>query len=259
MASVVSRRNTEYRHNAKPSTLPAMFRHTLIILFTATFFKVGTAQNSFADLKVFKAEFDSANKASIIPDSIFLMQVDILHLTFPADTIESKEKYGYEIRWPSTYIDGSLVLTVTKRQIYLRSGHDNPNPNYLYWFSNITDEQYKIIERKIIADKDLFSVEPSDYNWYKQLYYKKFKSEKGIPKKWTKKKQDKYYKDWLDKKYKNTDDLISFFDNGLTVNQIIPFLTKDDFENNYAVRIAFSEEDYDSQIKKFVPPKIIKD
>ena len=240
-------------------TLPAMFRQTIIILITATFCKVGFAQNSFGDLKVFKAEFDSINKASVIPDSIFSMQVDFIHLTFPADTIKTKEKYGYEIRWPSTYIDGSLVLTVTKRQIYLRSGHDNPNPNYLYWFANINDEQYKIIERKINADKDLFKEEPSEYNLYKQLYYQKFKSEKGIPKKWTKKNQDKYYKDWLAKKYMNTDDLISFFDNGLTVNQIIPFLTKDDFENNNPVRIVFSEEDYEGQIKKFVPPKIISD
>jgi hypothetical protein len=62
-----------------------MLRHTLIILITSTFFKVGTAQNSFGDLKVFKAEFDSVNKASIIPDSIFSMNVDLLHLTFPAD------------------------------------------------------------------------------------------------------------------------------------------------------------------------------
>jgi hypothetical protein len=150
-------------------------------------------------------------------------------------------------------------LTITKRQIYLRSEHNNPNPNYLYWFANITEEQYKIIEKKITADKDLFDEEPSDYNWYKNLYYKRFKSEREIPKKWTKKKHVKYYKDWLDKKYKNTDDLISFFDNGLTVNQIIPFLTKDDFEMINSVRLAFSVEDYENQINKFVPPRIIKD
>ena len=236
-----------------------MFRQTLIILITATFFKVGLAQNAFDNLKVFKAKFDSINKASIIPDSIFSMQLDILHLTYPGDTTESKEKYGYEIWWPSTYNDGSLVLTITKRQIYLRSGHNNPNPNYLYWFVNITDEQYKIVDAKIKADKILFTSEPSEYSFYRQLYYSKRKSEKGIPKNWTKKKQDQYYKDWLIKKYSNTDDLISFFDNGLTVDNIIPFLTKSDFEKNKPLRIAFSEEDYGSQIKIFIPPKIIKD
>ena len=244
---------------AKPRTLPAMFRQTLLILITATFFKVGLAQGSFDNLKVLKAKFDSVNKASIIPDSVFLMQLDILHLTYPGDTTESKEKYGYEIWWPSTYNDGSLVLTITKRQIYLRSGHNNPNPNYLYWFVNITDEQYKIIDAKIKADKILFTPEPSEYSFYRQLFYSKYKSEKGIPKKWTKKKQDQYYKDWLAKKYDNTDDLISFFDNGLTVDNIIPFITRTDFEKNKPVRIAFSEEDYDSQIKIFIPPKIIKD
>ena len=235
-----------------------MLRHTLIILIFTTFFKVALTQNSFDNLKVFKATFDSLNKASIIPDSIFSIQPDILHLTYPADTTSSSEKYGYEIWWPSTYNDGSLVFTITKRQIYLRSGHNNPNPNYLYWFVNITNEQYKIIESKINADQTLFKQEPSENTWYRQLYYSKFKSEKGIPKKWTKKKQEQYYKNWLDKKYKNTDDLISFFDNGLTVNNIIPFVTKNDFEKNKPVRIAFSEKDYGGQIK-FVAPKVDKD
>jgi hypothetical protein len=236
-----------------------MFRQTLIILITTTFFNVGLAQNSFDNLKVFKVKFDSINKAPIIPDSVFSMQLDILHLTYPGDTTDSKEKYGYEIWWPSTYNDGSLVLTITKRQIYLRSGHNNPNPNYLYWLVNITDEQYKTVDAKIKADKNLFKAEPSEFSWYRQLYYSKFKSEKGIPRKWTKKKQDQYYKDWLVKKYKNTDDLISFFDNGLTSDNIIPFVSKEDFEKNNPVRIAYSEEDYESQIKIFVPPKIIKD
>lgn len=45
-------------------------------------------------LKVFKAEFDSITKTFINPDSIFAMEVDLLHLTYPADTVESKEKYG---------------------------------------------------------------------------------------------------------------------------------------------------------------------
>lgn len=236
-----------------------MFRQTLLISITATFFKVGIAQNAFDNLKVFKVKFDSINKASIIPDSVFSMQLDILQLTYPGDTTESKEKYGYEIWWPSFYNDGSLVLTITKRQIYLRSGHNNPNPNHLYWFVNITDKQYKIVDAKIKADKNLFTPEPSEYSFYRQLYYLKHKSEKGIPKRWTKKKQDRYYKDWLVKKYSNTDELISFFDNGLTVDNIIPFVSKADFEKNKSIRIAFSEEDYDNQIKIFIPPKIIKD
>lgn len=235
-----------------------MFRQTLTILTFLILCKVASAQDSFDNLKVFKAKFDTINKASIIPDSIFSMYIDILHLTFPTDTIESKEKYGYEIWWPSTYNDGSLVLTITKRQIFLRSGHNNPNPNHLYWFINITGDQFKIIEDKINTDKTLFKQEPSEYTWYKQLFYNKYKSEKGIPKKWTKKKEESYYKDWLDKKYKNTDDLISFFDNGLSVDNIIPFVTKNDFEKNKPVRVAFSEEDYEEQIK-FVPPKVEKE
>lgn len=231
-----------------------MFKHSFTILLIILSYSHTYSQGSFKGLKVFKAPLDSINRASIIPDSVFSMQLDLLHIRYPGDTLESKQKYGFEIWWPSTYNDGSLVLTVTKKQIYLRSGHNNPNPNYLYWFVNIRPDQYKIIEDKINNDKFLFKPEPSEYSWYKQLFFYKHKSEKGIPKKWTKRISEKYYKDWLDKKYKNTDDIIAFFDNGLTVGDIIPFVTKEDFEKNEAVRIVFSEEDYESQII-FIPPK----
>lgn len=226
-----------------------MFRRTLALLTLITFSNACISQTPFGDLKVFKARFDPVNKASIIPDSIFSMRIDLLHLAFPVDTSVSNEKYGYEIRWPSLYVDGSLILTITKRQIYLRSGHNNPNPNYLYWFVNISEEQYRIIESKINADKNLFEQNPSEYTLYKQLYYRKFKPEKGIPKKWTTKSEERSYKDWLDKKYANTDELISFFDDGLTVDNIIPFVSKENFEKNEPVRIVFSEEDYEGQIK----------
>ncbi|RAK65738.1 hypothetical protein [Hymenobacter edaphi] len=52
---------------------------------------------------------------------------------------------GYWFSWPFTSIDGQLGLYITRRQIYLQSGHNNPNPNHLYWVQNITPVQFQAI------------------------------------------------------------------------------------------------------------------
>jgi hypothetical protein len=219
------------------------------LAFTSFIWNVGLSQNSFEGLKVIKAEYDSINRVSLIPADIFEQGADILHLALPLDTTPHNNLVGYEIRWPSICLDGSLVLTITNRQIYLRSSHDNPNPNYLYWFANISDEQYKIIDKKIKADKVLFERVSSEFFLFEQYFYKGFKPEKGNPKKWTNKRIEQHYQNCLQKRYENLGFLISFFDNGLTVDHTIPFMTKEKFEKIKPVRIAFSEDDYEGQNK----------
>lgn len=231
-----------------------MLKQTLTILITISLCTGAHAQKAFEGLKVVTANFDTTINASIIPDSIFSLQPDLLYLKFPDHPIKTTEKYGYEIRWPSLYLDGSLILVITKRQIYLRSGHENPNPNLLYWFTNITPQQYRIIRSKINADKTLFKSRPSLHPLYRQLYFTSFKWERTMPKMWTKESEELQYQDWLEKKYKNTHALISFFNDGVTVDNLIPFVSKEAFEKE-PVRIVYSESDYEDQIKLVPAPK----
>lgn len=226
-----------------------MLRHTIIILILFGYSASSFSQKSFGNLKVVKADFDEINKASIIPDSIFLMNADLLLLTAPYDTMIQSIKHGFQIYWPSPFIDGRLILTISKKQISLTSGHDNPNPNRLYWFANINLTQYRLIEEKIKNDNVFFQKETSEYSSYEQLFYKKYKPELGIPKKWTDKKIQKHEKDWLKKRYLNMDDLMTFIDNGLSVDNLIPFLIQKDFNKINTVRIVFSLQDYEGQIK----------
>jgi len=241
-----------------------MFRQCLIIGIVMLLNKVAIDQNPFGSLKVFKATYDSVNKTSIIPDSIFSMQVDLLYLTEEFDTVPTPEKYGFEIRWSSINIDGSYVLTVTKKQIYLCSTHNNPNPNHLYWFANITPRQYEIIADKINKEKSLFEPRTVDHTWYKwysyynELYYEKYKPERDMPQKWTEKEQEKFERDGLVKRYENLHALISFLNNGLTGEDIIPFVTREAFDKINHVRIVYSEEDYEGQIK-LVPLEAVSD
>ena len=50
----------------------------------------------------------------------------------------------FMISWNDTpAIDGSFVFVVNPTQLLLRSFHDNPNPNRLYWLQSITPPEYE--------------------------------------------------------------------------------------------------------------------
>ena len=54
-----------------------------------------------------------------------------------------------EIDWNSSCTDGRFILVVTPEQIYMRSGHNNPNPNRFYWVLPIDSSIYASIERTL--------------------------------------------------------------------------------------------------------------
>ena len=46
------------------------------------------------------------------------------------------------ITWNDTPgIDGHFMLVVHAKQLFLRSGHNNPNPNYVYWVEQLSERQ----------------------------------------------------------------------------------------------------------------------
>ena len=54
-----------------------------------------------------------------------------------------------EIEWDAPEIDGDYQLVITPEQIYVRSSHDNPNPNKIYFAININPGQYTYFYRGV--------------------------------------------------------------------------------------------------------------
>lgn len=48
--------------------------------------------------------------------------------------------------WDSWNIDGQYILRFSPKQMVLYSSHENPNPNYIYWSADITEEQFKALK-----------------------------------------------------------------------------------------------------------------
>lgn len=48
--------------------------------------------------------------------------------------------------WDSWNIDGQYILRFSPKQMVLYSSHDNPNPDYIYWSADITEEQFKALK-----------------------------------------------------------------------------------------------------------------
>jgi hypothetical protein len=64
------------------------------------------------------------------------------------------EPQRYMITWNDTPgIDGDFMLVVHPKQLFLRSGHNNPNPNYVYWVEQLSEGQYTQLVRFLDAYK----------------------------------------------------------------------------------------------------------
>ena len=48
--------------------------------------------------------------------------------------------------WDSWNIDGRYILRFSPKQMVLYSSHENPNPNYIHWSADITEEQFKALK-----------------------------------------------------------------------------------------------------------------
>jgi len=76
-----------------------------------------------------------------------------------------KDVHIFVIRWPADITDGSLVLTVLPNFIYLRTSHNNPNPDRFLWYRYISEPQYGAFARffeESIKDGNLSVTEKSE-------------------------------------------------------------------------------------------------
>ena len=101
----------------------------------------------------------SAQRASrdFRPDSVPLVPAILkagVTIPDPCPHTASMEPKRYMITWNDTPgIDGDFMLVVHPKQLFLRSGHNNPNPNYVYWVQQLSDGQYPELVRFLDAYK----------------------------------------------------------------------------------------------------------
>lgn len=90
-------------------------------------------------------------------------------------------------QWNSICNDGDYYLTVTPQQVYFSSGHNNPNPNFLFWFIPIDSSQYSQIKKGLLKKTPKgFSNTPKYYKATQLFYFdKQFVDTFKIPDEWT--------------------------------------------------------------------------
>ena len=144
-----------------------------------------------------------------------------------------------EISWSSIYIDGRYILVITPRQIYLKSGHDNPNPNYLYWLTNISDSQFHKIKDYLGTTQNRTVHNYTSDNSSNLTYY------------FDKAKIEKYKGDsWTNMRYDNFQSLMKLINQPLRKNGeqlLIP--SRKDFENIKILRLVIDIFEFQDQIK----------
>lgn len=159
----------------------------LFLLFTAKLYS--QAENKEA-LRIAYEENDSIEKVQLIPLNALNGDYDVLLLSFDYDTIKVIEKKTIEISWPSHNIDGRYDLVITPKQIYLKSSHENPNPNFLYWITSINREQFELIKKYLNKEKNEKLLDcTSEYSSRQSFFFDGYKKEKYVNNDWT----DKQY------------------------------------------------------------------
>jgi hypothetical protein len=122
-----------------------------ILIFCLFFVVRANAQNSEKKIKtVIQKKGYEYIPISYLNDSTI---VGITHF-FNLNKSNSKIR-NFEISWRSLCIDGTYYLQITPEQIYLYSGHENPNPNMLYWIININNEVLNSLRKNYKKITDL--------------------------------------------------------------------------------------------------------
>ncbi|RTQ50660.1 hypothetical protein EJV47_08480 [Hymenobacter gummosus] len=82
-------------------------------------------------------------------------------------------KPGYVFDWPYHSVDGSLNMYISRRQLYLRTGHNNPNPNMLHWMQDITPAQFQAIDAVLKKPQPPFQAvrNSADFGYFRYLEF----------------------------------------------------------------------------------------
>jgi len=189
--------------------------------------------------KIINSQFDSLYKVSVIPDNALQGEFDLLVTSNNKDLMKKLNENRIEISWTSYYIDGRYILVITPRQIYLRSNHDNPNPNYLYWLTSNTEGQYELIKHHLASNKSNI------------IHNYKSKKSSCLTYFFDKASEEKYERDnWTNKRYDNFQTLMNLINKPLLESgEKISIPSQKEFNKTKILRLVIDIEELQDQIK----------
>lgn len=211
----------------------------LIILLIILTTRLYSQAADIDSLRIAYAQFDTIDKVQLIPVDALNGNFDLLIIGFEYDSVKIIDKKAIEISWTSSNIDGSYDLVITPKQIYLRSSHENPNPNYLYWMSDINRQQFDLIKEYLNAQNTIILEDCIiDESYRKSYFFTKFKKEKYLK------------NDWNNMLYDNFVQLLELINRPLkSGGNYISIPGHDDFNIIRPLRLIFGLDELDSQIE----------
>lgn len=193
------------------------------ILFVLSFLLAcKSAIGQHSNKKIIDIYIDPPGRRVYLPDTVLTCHADALY--FPYEYGFGKYHFGYKIRWIAPEIDGTYYLSINQSQMFLYSGHDNPNPSYLFWMVKITYDQYNLINEKIKKSKAEFGKPYAGPEPYFTVEYKNPVTENL---------------------YTTLEDLVSLFNSGLPADQQIPLESSDEFKKIQPLRLISDEKELD--------------
>ncbi len=206
----------------------------ILTLFFGLFSVITIGQTiSFDSLRFAYCEYDSIYRITVFPENVLTDGSDIVITGFNEEIEEKKSLM--EISWFSSYIDGTYCFTITPRQMHLRSHHNNPNPNYLYWLEKIDDLKFKLIKEHFDNSKEFENLNVKSRPGY--IYsFKNYFTEEYVN------------NDWEDNMYKNLKVLIAEINKAMKQTESKICIPSERLIKQNSVRLLIDKEEYGSQI-----------
>ncbi|MEZ4804494.1 MAG: hypothetical protein R2852_03145 [Bacteroidia bacterium] len=123
-------------------------------------------------------ETDIISKTSIIEyrnDSLYVpdsFMENYVQINWMSDSFGEVPKYydsmtnGWLITWTEYYTDGYFYIQLYKNYLVAGIGHNNPNPNLIFYVQKISEYQFNTITEHIINEKLSKTVSVDKYQFY---------------------------------------------------------------------------------------------
>jgi hypothetical protein len=173
-------------------------------------------------LNIAYAKIDSITKINILPFDALTGKYDFMVIGIEEDTMTDhlSQKAGIEIHWNSNFIDGRYYLILNEKQIYLKSGHENPNPNFLYWLDSLTVNQFEIISKYLLSQDNIGIKKFNSTSRYYTFVFELYRKETVVN------------NDWANYQFENVTQLIEIINKSLPKDNLIDLPQKTDLINS---------------------------
>ncbi len=205
---------------------------SIMVFFLVLVLSMGSmAQERRIKSKIYSCPTDSTYQIKIIREDIFETDYVALYVPEGIELEKQDKKVGFKIFWYSYTDEGRFSLVVNPRQIYLRTGHDNPNPNYLFWLYSITPETYSKLSELSKDTNFINEAYTSETSKYKSYWLKNAISDSAST-------NDHYYI-----AYQNLKTIIDKFNSNLDDDNKIKLPNYQDFLKINRFQMVYSAQD----------------